>query len=177
MWLDDDEIRERLRRGEPTAVAEALEAIDNRCGAGESLDLEPLDAATLAPLASRADYGQTNLMLSYLLGAPGMPTLEGNAGFDEVAKLVASHLPFETTHAAAMTLKVHEAPSAAIERVLSTLGDLVRRVGPDRVEPVEHFVESLLDGKDEIRRVTSEALKSWPMSPAADAIRSRLGIE
>lgn len=68
MWLDDDEIRERLRRGEADAVAEALEAIDNRWGAGESLDLEPLAAAALAPLASRADYRQTNLMLSYLLG-------------------------------------------------------------------------------------------------------------
>lgn len=179
MWLDDDEIRERLRRGEADAVAEALEAIDNRCGAGESLDLEPLDAATLAPLASRADYGQTNLMLSYLLGVgvPGMPALEGDAALDEVARIVAWHLPFETMHAAAMTLKIHTTPTAAVARVLSTLGDLLRNVGNDRVEPVEHFVSCLLDGKEEIRRATSEAVKSWPISPSTNAIRARLDVE
>jgi hypothetical protein len=179
MWLDDDEIRERLKRGEADAVAEALEAIDNRCGAGESLDLEPLDAAVLAPLASRADYRQTNLILSYLLGVgvPGMPALEGDAAFDEVARLVASHLPFETMHAAAMTLKVHPSPTDAVARVLSTLGDLLRHVGDDRVEPVEHFVSCLLDGSEEIRRVTSEAVKSWPISASTNAVRERLDIK
>jgi hypothetical protein len=118
-------------------------------------------------------------MLSYLLGVgvPGMPALEGDAAFDEVAKVVASHLPFETMHAAAMTLKVHPTPTAAVARVLSTLGDLLRQVGDDRVEPVEHVVSCLFDGGEEIRRLTSEAVKSWPMSSSANAVRERLGIK
>lgn len=176
MWLDDDEIRERLQRGETDAVAEALEAIDNRLGAGESLDLEPLNAAALAPLASHADYEQVDLMLYYLLGVPGMPALEGDVAFDEIAKLVASHLPFETMHAAAMALKVHATPTDAVARVLSTLGDLLRNVGDDRDAPVEHFVSCLLDGSEEIRRVTSEAVKNWAINSSANAIRDRLGI-
>jgi hypothetical protein len=178
VWLDDDEIRERLQRGEADAVAEALEAIDSRWGNGEALDLEPLDAAVLAPLASQADYRQTNLMLFYLLGVgvPGMPALEGDAAFDEVARLVASHLPFETMHAAAMKLKVHDTATDAVARVLSTLGALLRDVGDARVEPVEHFVSCLLDGNEEIRRVTSEAVKRWPSSSSANAIRDRLDL-
>lgn len=176
MWLDDDEIRERLRRGEADAVAEALAAIDNRLGAGESLDLEPLDAAALAPLASRADYEQVDLMLYYLLGVPGMPALEGDIAFDELAKLVASHLPFETMHAAAMALKVHATPTDAVARVLSTLGDLLRNAGDERGAPVEHFISCLLDGNEDIRRVTSEAVRDWPVSSAAKAIRDRLDI-
>lgn len=174
MWLDDDEIRERLQRGEANAVAEALEALENRWGAGESLDLEPLDAATLASLAARADYSQTNLMLSHLLGVAGRPALEGDAAFDEVAKLVAWHLPFETMHAAAMTLKVHATPVAAVARVLATMGDLLGHVGGERVEPVEHFVSCLLDGNEDIRRVTAEAMKNWPVSAATSAIRNLL---
>lgn len=106
-----------------------------------------------------------------------MPALEGDAALDEFAKLVAWHLPLETMHAAAMTLKVHATPTAAVARVLSTLGDLLRHVGDDRVEPVEHVMSCLLDGNEEIQRVTSEAVKNWSSSASADAIRKRLDLE
>jgi hypothetical protein len=78
--------------------------------------------------------------------------------------------------AAAMALKIHVTPTGAVARVLSTLGELLRQVGDDRVEPVEHFVSNLLEGNEDIRRVTTEAVKNWPNSAATRAIQDQLNI-
>lgn len=176
MWLDDDEIRERLESGEAQPIEEALEAIDSRWSAGEAFDLPPLNAKVLAAHASSADYSQTNRLLRFLLGVPGMPALNSDAAFDEVAKLVAWYFPFDTMHAVAMTLQVHAAPTKAVARVLCTLGDFSSEVGKERADPIEHFISCLLDADDPIRLAASTAIKRWPPNLVANTVRSQNGL-
>lgn len=176
MWLDDDEIRQRLQSGEADAVAEALDAIQNRWEAGEGLSVGPLDAATLAPLAVRADYGETDRLLRHLLGGGGVPAAEGDLAFDEIARLVAYYVPLESMHAAAIALEVHTQPVDAAGRVVTSMGVLLPQVDPDRVGSIELFVSFLLDGEEPVRCATTDAVRGWPNSAAARAIAERLAI-
>lgn len=165
MWLEDEEIQERLVSGDAAQVSEALDAIHLRWESGDVLTIDPLRYDVLDRLSTRIDSDKLQLFVQFLLGEDDVPALDYDAALQELAKVVALYASPEEEYNIALKLKLNEDAPGAVRVVVQAIEPIATNTPPEHIKDLSFFLSSLLDGVPSVREAVFSAMGTWDSGP------------
>lgn len=177
LWLEDEEIAERLATLDPGQVREALAAIALR----QEAHVDELSfAPALAPLADAldGDLGPADIetLARLRLGHVGEHVVSRDHALEDLARLALRLRGTSGQYTLAIVLRVDDDAPEAVRQVVSSVGHGVAS-GEARLDSdVDYFLSNLLDDED-VRGATVAALATWPRSLETEEVLVRLAPE
>ena len=162
MPRSDEAIKADLASKDPERIAAGLRDLKDRMKAGSNLELAPFGPEILDPFGASVPI-ETQLDLLAILNryrafAPQLSREQRIAGMVEIVLRYAEHY---VAYEVALLLKISEYPAQAVETAMRHI--VCHGLdSPQHVDGAKLLVSRLLDGKDEVRRATLEALRQWP---------------
>jgi hypothetical protein len=161
----DDELKQDLYSGDAARVQSAIRNLRERMRKGDEIKIPPFGVEILdafgddVPQETQLDF--ITLVGRYHSFIPEKSDREKKAALVAlVLRYAERHIAFEV----AMKLKISPDP---VQAVKIALDEIVRQglASPRNVKGAKYLVSRLLDGKDEVRKATLEALLEWPTEP------------
>jgi hypothetical protein len=170
MWREDDEILEDLYSGQPDRIEAGLRDLKSRTESGNEFEMAPLEIEILKPFGDSVSEEIQLALLDIISNYSSfVPPLTPEQRMHWLISVLLTYGKHYVAHHLALELKVWKPPADAVRQAMQE----IVRIGldsPQHREAAEDFVSYLLDGKDEVRQATIQALAEWPKTPSFQSV-------
>lgn len=157
------ELMSDMESGDVSRMSGALQTLKAMWLSVEIDTLPDLSRGLLAPLAQRGGYEDHARICDLLLTRAGEGDREA---LPALSALSALDMPASGQHALGLALQVRGEPADALEQVLRHMAAHLPDLPVQRIEPMGHLLDCLLDGRPEVQEATLRAVLTWPPLPS-----------